>query len=182
MNYEQLVERCKELRARHERARSEFFLFLMQVESEHEETWKAAGVESFDQFVECHKLCQVHLYRLFVAGCNREGSEKALTNGAAWTIEMGRLRQPTPELSKEMGKRADSFIEVNHVPPSEQTVERWRLELDKAPASEHGTVRKASELHRLRAENQMLLAQNKKLEKENTKLRSELEKLTKKAA
>jgi|SRR5690606_739595 len=180
MTYEQLIERCKELRSIHERARSEFFLFLMQVERDHVETWKAAGIQDFDQFIRSHDLCQPHLYRLFVEGCNREGAERALEYGASWTIEAGRAKQVSPGFSEEFSKRAEAFIEVNHVPPSAQTAERWRRDLDKPQTVR--VVKHASELHRLRAENQMLRAENRTLKSENEKLKKQLEKQSKKAA
>lgn len=158
MTYEQLVEKCKELRLRAERSEAEFFIFLMMAEVDHADIWREAGCSDFDQFLYSNHLCKPSRYRLFVAGCNHTGVDAARTNGAAWTIEAGRMRQPTPEILEEFNNRAQAFVETTGTAPSEETSANWRRELDKPSADEHSTIRKASELHRLRAENAQLRA------------------------
>ena len=157
-SYEELVQACKQARDASERAEAAFFLLLMAVETQHAETWKAAGIEEFEQFISSNgPLCQPQRYRLFCVGCARIGIEAAAEHGAHFTIEAGKVRDVNPRVIVELMGRASAFREVHGVAPSEQASREWRKEVDQ-PQEEHRTVKAANELGRLRAENEKLRA------------------------
>ena len=56
MGYEQLVEECKRLRLKGERAVAEFFAFLMIAEREHEEVWRGGGYSAGTSIIQHHLL------------------------------------------------------------------------------------------------------------------------------
>lgn len=157
MTYEQLIEECKRMRARHERAEAEFFLFLMKVDVEHTETWREAGCSDFDQFLRSNHLGKPDRYRAFAAGVAKVGVEAALSNGAPWTMSAGVLAATTPEALPAFSARAEAFVASESVAPSEEAVRQWRAELD-TRASPPAGISRASELVRLREENKVLRA------------------------
>jgi hypothetical protein len=155
MDYESLVQECKRLRALHERAEAEFFIFMMVAEREHKDIWAGAGCVTFDQFIRSNHLGKVDRYGLFVHGVNRCGVDAALNHGAAWTIEAGKIENATPEVLAQFAARAQAFTETERVAPSEEAVREWRAQID-TRTKVHGTIRKVDELNRLRAENEVL--------------------------
>lgn len=189
MTYEELVTECKRLRAAAQKAEAEFFLFLMKVEKEHEEVWSGAGCVTFDQFLKSNHIVDSDKYRFFTIGLGRveelqkvdekrdrgeepgEGAKPkdvqdvARRNGAPWICAIG--RQPMPEDAfREFAQRAEAFVEVEGVPPREQTVDIWRRDvLPKQGKADHRTIRRVDELSRLRAENAALKAENAALKK-----------------
>lgn len=153
MTYEDLIEQCRKLRARAERAESEFFIFLIKVEKEEKELLTANGVGHFHQFIRSNHLCEPHRYDEFCRGVERIGAEKALELGAAHTMRAGRLRDVS--VLPDLERRTAAFIATEGVAPSELTVSGWCRELDTPPKT-HSTVRRGDELNRLRAENKRL--------------------------
>lgn len=158
MTYNELVTQCKALRAAHERAEAQFLLFLMRAELECCEVWREAGCTDFDQFIRSNHLCEVQRYRFFAVGIERSSVDDALSNGAHWTVTLGMAPRPTSDFVEGFKARAVAFVATERVAPSEQTVRQWRAELS-VPTREHGTIRKASELDRLREENRRLTAE-----------------------
>lgn len=138
----------------------------MECDTQHRETWETAGISDFDQFLRSYDLCEPYRYRLFVRGVQRFSLKEALENGAHWTMHAGKMNDGTPETNlSEYRERAVAFREVHGTMPSEQTVSSWRLELNSKEPKPHGVIRKADEIHRLRAENARLKAENQALKK-----------------
>lgn len=174
MTIEELIEKCKQMRAKAERAAAAFFLWLREVETrdEYVEVWKDAGISTFRQFINFGKLCEPWRYEAFVRGLDRIGADEALRLGAHLTIEAGRTRDESalPELQK----RASAFLETEHVAPSAQTVERWRRELDKPQRQKHTTIRRVDKIAQLEAENKRLKADLRAAEKKIAQLEKQI--------
>lgn len=160
MNYEELIAECKRLRREAERAEATFLAFLMKCEKSYEEVWRGAGCETFDQFIRSNDLCKPDRYLLFAVGVGRVGLQAALANGAHWTIQAGRMRDPSDEILEAFQERATDFVSVHGVAPSNETAREWAAELQPARENTAGQAR-ASELRRLRAENARLRAELK---------------------
>ncbi len=181
MNYEELVEQCKQFRAKAERAEAEFLAFLMLAEGAHDDVWKGAGCATFEQFLRSNHLCRPERYSAFVRGVDRVGKADALVNGAAWTIEASKFGDEHLAAIEQFSARATAFVETEKVAPSEETVREWRAQIEQS-TKEHSTVRRASELHRLRAENQKLRAELKSAQSLIVTLQGKLEARGKKGA
>ena len=128
MTYEELVEKCKKLRGRHERAEAEYFVFLVEVETTMSDTWKGAGCATFDQFLRSNHLADSDRYRFFQIGLNQVGLSDALNNGVAWTTARGRINGASKDALEEFSARAKAFVEVENLAPAEQTVSEWARE------------------------------------------------------
>jgi hypothetical protein len=182
MTYEHLIDECKRLRGRHQRAEAEFFVFLMSAEREHAAVWRDAGCVTFEQFLKSNHLCDPSRYRFFAIGVDRVGVGEALANGAFWTIERGRMDQATPPIAiQEFTARAHAFVETEGFAPSEQAVREWRSQVV-ASGKDHATVRKVNALARLREENKRLSAELKVAKTRITELEGQLLKRKRKAA
>ena len=168
--YENLVTECKRLRHAAETSEAKFFLFLVSVERDYEEVWRAAGCDTFEQFVISNHLCKPDRYRLFVGGLDRTSADQALAHGAYWVIQAGKMRGPSADAMSEYATRATAFAELEHTSPSEETCRQWATELGAKPEMS-GVVRRVSELHRLRAENAELRAKLRAAERELATLR-----------
>ena len=158
-SYEELVAECKRLRAESEAAEVEFFLFLVIVERDHAPLLKAQGCETIDQFIRSNTLVKTERYHAFTLGLDRVGVDKARANGVHWTIEMGHMREPTKERIEDMDRLAQSFTEVRGVQPSEEAAKGWRRELDAPRTDAHPTIKAATRLRQLEAENANLRAE-----------------------
>ena len=158
MTYEKLVAECKRLRGLHERAEAEFFAFLVSAETDHAEIWKEAGCSDFEQFLRSNHLADTDRYRFFAIGLSRVGVQEAVTNGAPWTIQRGKLDQAPPKAIEEFTARARAFVETEGVAPSDQAVREWRSQAV-AGHDKHATIRRVDELSRLREENAKLKAE-----------------------
>lgn len=155
MTYEELINECRRLRLAHEQGEARFFVFLMEAESKHREVWSAFGHATFDTFLRSNHLVDTDRYAAFVRGVEKSSVSQAMSVGAPATIQLGRIRSANPDVSAEFIRRAEAFVSTENVVPSDQTAALWRRHLD-APEQEHRTIRKASELDRLRGENHRL--------------------------
>jgi hypothetical protein len=155
MSYEKLVEECKRLRLKSERAEAEFFIFLLLAEQEQKEIWQGGGCDTFEQFLASNHLCRPDRYRFFAIGVERTSAETALANGAHWTIQAGRMPVPSKKALTDFSDRAAAFIEIENTAPSEEAVRQWAAEVN-ANGRQPGKIVQVGELHRLRAENQEL--------------------------
>lgn len=169
MSYEKLVEECKRLRLKGERAVAEFFAFLMIAEREHAEIWQGGGCETFEQFLNSNHLCDSSRYRFFAIGVDRVGLEVALENGAHWTIQAGRMIEPTKKALEDFGARARAFVETEKTAPSEKAVREWAAQIN-ANGREPQKIKQVSELHRLRAVVQEQQGATRIVEKQKTEL------------
>jgi hypothetical protein len=178
MSYEQLVEECKRLRLKSEKAEAEFFAFLMVAEREHAEVWQGGGCADFQQFLASNHLADGRRYRFFAIGVDRVGLDTAIAHGAHWTIQAGMLPDPSPKVLRDFTERARAFVEMEHTAPAEQTVRTWAAEAV-ASGRDPKRVQQVSELHRLRAENQELRAKLRAAEKRAADAEAKLAKLAK---
>jgi len=180
MSYDDLVEECKRLRLASEMSEAKFFAFLMVAEREHAEIWQGAGCDTFEQFLTSNHLCKPERYRFFAIGVDRVGLDAALASGAYWTIQAGKMHEPTKQALKAFGERAAAFLEVEKTAPSEEASRQWAAEVS-ARGREPQKIAQVSELHRLRAENQELRHKLKLADKRVLELESMIAKMGKKA-
>jgi hypothetical protein len=127
----------------------------MEVEAQCLDVVVASGCQSFDQFLRSNSLCEPYRYDQFKRGVSRSSAAKACRYGVAWTMTLGRMDTPTPEMMTEYQNQAETFEQTCHVAPSEQTVREWSAKIVGLPVSNVGS-RRLSELQRLRAENAQL--------------------------
>lgn len=158
MTFDELVAKCKSLRGIHERAEAQFFVILREAEVAYEQVWKEAGCSTFDQFLMSNHLCEPKRYRFFAIGLSRVGVDEAISNGAPWTVQRGRMDSEPREALEAFSERARAFVELEGVAPSDQTVRGWKAETTSKNALEHRTIQRVDELHRLREENKRLKA------------------------
>lgn len=139
----------------------------MEIEADHMDVLRKGGYEDVAQFIRSTTLIEVNRYALFKVGVDRLGVEDAMKCGVHVTIEtIAKMRAPTAERIATVVERTEAFKEVRGgVVPSEQTAKALRLELDERSDKPNGTVRIASELQQLRAENAKLKAENKALKR-----------------
>jgi hypothetical protein len=175
MTYEELVETAKTLRLKSERAEAEFFAFLLRAEEDAEDVWREAGCSTFEQFVRSNQLCEFDRYANFARGVERTSIEQALANGAHWTMQVGKMHDPTKGVIEQFAAKARAFLEVHNVAPAEKTVQSWAKELS-TPAGSTGAIRQVGELSQLRARVQELESEARRLRKENEKLAKRLAK------
>lgn len=154
--YSVLVAECKRLRAAHERAEAEFFLFLVKTEVDLATVWQAAGCASFEQFLRSHDLCEASRYIFFRQGLKKSNTTLVLQNGAHWTIALGKLDEPTRGEVSMMLEKAEAFVDVHHTAPSEQVVRDWVHKLRSVPDI---NVKRRTEIAALREENRVLKAE-----------------------
>lgn len=173
MSYEDLVEECKRLRLAHEQAEARFFVFLMVVEKDHVDTWGGTFAATFEHFVLSNHLAKWSRYDLFVRGVDRVGTEAALLHGVDWTMQAGKFRDASDGAIAEFTARASAFLETERVQPSEETVREWRNQID-SPGKPHETVRRASEIARLRGENEKLKAELRVARKKIAQLEADI--------
>ena len=161
MTLETLVATLKKYRCAKEQAEADWFLALMDAESKHSKIWQAAGISTFHEFLSVYSLVKPHIYDEFVRGFKRLGTKAVKKHGAAFTAEVGKVREPSSKLLGEMKQRATAFREIEKVAPSSQTAERWRRDLDTPDNRPHRALRKVDEMSQLRAENAELKAKLK---------------------
>jgi hypothetical protein len=176
MTYEDLVEKCKELRRDAERAEVRYFLFLVACEREHSDVWKGGGCSTFEQFMRSNHLPEYDRYLAFRDGLDKRGVDAALQVGVPIMTKVGRLRD---ELGDTLIRRALDFVKVEGVAPKDETVDGWARALPKEDAPGARTANRAAEIDRLREENRILKAECKTLRKENEDLKAKLAKKAK---
>jgi hypothetical protein len=175
----QIMAEIKRLRTNAERGLAVFFVLLQQVEFQRADVWKAAGVETFDMFLNSHHVCNAARYREFCAGLAKLGDpELAVRMGEQGTAAVRSLRDATPARVAELDERAGKFQAVHGSPPSKQTVAGWVRDLEPhEPKIKH----QFSELGRLRAENQQLRAALRERDRRIVQLERTIAKASKKA-
>jgi len=173
MDYEKLVSECKRLRLKSERAEAEFFAFLMVAERDHEGVWRGGGCDTFEQFLTSNHLCKQERYRFFAIGVDRVTLGAALANGAYWTIQAGKMHEPSKAALRDFGERARAFVELEKTAPSEEAARQWAAEIT-SRGRDPQKLAQVSELHRLRAENQELRAKLRASEKRVAELEAKV--------
>lgn len=172
LTYDQLVEKCKALRLRFEIAEAEFFVGLMEIESNYMHVLQQAGIEDFDQFIRTHELCMVDRYHRFIRGCKQIGVDKALELGCSVTMGAEKLSRAKPEAVVTLLKLGKQYKANKSVAPSKQTVERWtRSILNGTPSVPNEAQQLRTKVAQLEAQVELLKSENKRLRKEVAVLR-----------
>lgn len=172
MTLEEIIDQAKMLRAKAERARAEFFIFLQHVETQEQEAWKIGGCETFDMFLLSNHICESASYREFIAGMEKLGGEEAALIAGAEATRAARQLQ-TSEAAIKFVEQCAAFREVHGVAPSAQTAKNYAARLEpKAPA----VMRQVTELSKMRATVEKLRADLKTAEAEIKKWKTRAEK------
>lgn len=153
MNYEQLVEQCKQLRAQFERDEARFLIALVRIEQTSMSLLKENGCVRFAQFLKTHHLCDVTRYERFSAGLAIVGVEAAEQIGAEAVCKAAQTT--TPEAAARFVEAAQAFRELNGVAPRGETVTRLLQNTDPR-ATTPRVVKSTTEINRLREENAQL--------------------------
>jgi regulator of replication initiation timing len=168
----QVMDQILVAKANYQKAETAFFEFLIDVEAQRKDVWE--GFESFDMFLNTHHVVNPARYREYVAG---RGIAESLTSiddlGVDGVRAIRQIRTPSKEKLDEIVRRSRDFEEVNRVKPSEQTVGQWVRELNRG---EPQVVLRASEIRRLRLENEELKKKIRVLEGQLAATKKELEK------
>jgi len=160
---EQLVERCRKLRAKAELAAADFLLGLMEIEAQYMEVLRDNGCDTFERFLRSYHICDPARYRDFCAGVGVIGRMRARRIGEHATREAARFRNMSPQKVEKLVLRAEAFETRNGVKPSAAEARRYRAELE---APRVTGIRTASKLAALEAENRELRAELRACKKE----------------
>lgn len=172
MGYDEICQKCIELRKEVERSEARFFLGLEEVERRHMKILRDNGCMTFDQFIRSHELCRVDRYRAFVDGLKYVSRQEASAMGAPAVIAMSRVSNENNVPDYKSAVAAWS-AEHNGLKPTIQAAERLLKQVDPRPEVPLVSQR-MSEIERLRVENAGLRRKVTALERENKKLRGKL--------
>lgn len=168
-NLVDLIDRFKQLRGDYQRSEAKFLLFVMEAEVKFGFIWKATGVANFSQFLKSNHICDTGRYEAFVEGMRRSSVEKALSYGADWIVQLGKVQAPSKKAIEEFVKKTDSFVQQNNTPPRLNTIREMKREVFKAAndTKKNVTTRGRSVTVNL---TQRLTEENKRLREENMTL------------
>ena len=155
MNYEEIVNQCRELRATFERDEAKFLIALVGVEQTAMDLLRENGCSTFGQFLNSHHLCDVGRYQRFAKGLALVGQDAAERIGAEATCKAPQAT--TPAAAAKFAAAAEAFVQQEGVAPRGQTVTRLLANVD-PKARTPNVVKVADDIARLRAENEQLRA------------------------
>lgn len=167
MNYEELVNQCRELRTAFERDEARFLIGLVRVEREHMDLLRENGCSTFVQFLRSHHLCDGLRYERFRKGLEAVGSEATAEQIGAEAVCKA-AQATTPEKAQAFTEAALAFRAQEGVAPRGQTVTRLLASVD--PQAKTPRVIKAlDETTRLRAQLEELKAELRAVKAERDK-------------
>lgn len=168
----QIMNAIKAARALYEENSVAFLLLLRDVEQQRKDVWSANGILSFDMFLNTYHLINASRYREFCAGYEHIGDPaQAFRMGEGIVAELKKFSRPTAAKLAKMDEWSQAFKVEHKVLPSAQTAREWRNKLE---PSDPKSVRFASELNVLRAENQKLRAVIRERDREIVELKTKL--------
>jgi len=163
MTYEELIEHCVGLRVAYERDEARFFLGLVEVEQNHMDTLRGAGVDSFDSFLRSCEFTRVERYRAFASGLRHTTSEEAEKMGAPAVMQLSNLRDESKAMEY---KEAVAAWSQDHrgLSPRQETAAKLLRQVDPRPERPQ-SLRRLEEVQRLREENAALKREVARLQK-----------------
>jgi hypothetical protein len=175
MTYEELVRECSELRARSQELEARFLMKLVQVEREHMELLRDAGIDSIERFIESNALTKPARYRAFERGfATLNDADLAISMGVEAVIEAGRLPSGTERVEMFCSAVRDWAAEHRGLLPRMETVKHLSRQID--PVAEMPRAsRRQGELRRLQNELARLQAENRKLRERVRELEAQQE-------
>jgi hypothetical protein len=163
MTYEELVDHCVALRVAYERDEARFFIGLVEVEQNHMDTLRDAGVDSFDSFLRSCEFTRVERYRAFANGLRHTTFEEAEKMGAPAVIQMSNLRD---ESKATEYKEAVAAWSSDHrgLSPRQETAAKLLRQVDPRPERPQ-SLRRLDDMQRLKEENEALKREVARLRK-----------------
>lgn len=168
---EALVDEIVKLRLARERSDAAFLLRLCDVENDEMNLLRANGLESFERFLKCYKLCDAARYRSFVLGLKKLGKEKSLLVGADATIEAAKIVANGPAATEYVAAIEAWRNQHRGVAPSREAAAKILRQVDPRP--------EVPDAMRRETRNDALSREVAKLQEENANLRAKLAKTEK---
>jgi hypothetical protein len=164
ITYDALLDELRDLRQQRDKADAVFLIRLLDVERQHMDVIRAAGCQSFAQFLKSNALTDPARYENFKAGLEKVKDENLAEEiGSEAVIVASQLTTPkmAPKFVKAITAWRDDEKHAG-MRPSQETAKHILLQVDPRE-EEPEAVRRQSELARLREENKRLRAENAKL-------------------